>query len=273
MGHVNGNSSLRWLLSTAAGVYIGFYIPQAVQKIGKWSRAGRASPGVDDWIFLTIVLLVILYAAFARDLDRIGKILVYKFHRINSSYEYNALKVRIEYLDDAGALVSVCRTDHISRLKRKKRMMNVSIYTDGIILKDRTSAINSGFTFPADNAVNFQCYFHDDNIVERQHYAKYNFVLKDGFLRQTEYWIFSTERYCRYYVLEIRIPATRKITKVKLFRHKKHPEDVVAYNDPGWELVTVPKTMIIQELNRSRIVTNVAGLKPTDSFMLVWSLN
>jgi len=151
--------------------------------------------------------------------------------------------------------------------------MNVSIYTDGIILKDKTSAINSGFTFPADNAVNFQCYFHDDNIVGREHYASYNFILKDGFLRQTEYWILSTERYCKFYVLEILIPSARKITEVKLFRHKKDPDEIVAYDDPDWELVTIPKTMIVYELYRSKIVTNVAGLKPTDSYMLVWSLS
>ncbi len=234
-------------------------------------------------VFLTIVMLFGSAMTFAHAFfTRLFRYLSFWSDRIRTPFIYNVIRIKLEYLNDDGSLVSFRRDNHISKLsyKKTKRMLRMPIEMDGAIIRDSVSGINVAHSFSSNSKVLFHCYFDEAETVDGEHFASYSFNVADAFVSKDEYWIFLVGHYCKCFYLELKLPSTIRIKDPKLFYKMIAKKDLTEDSDldlkkndvNGWDEVELPKVMIESyDQGHSMVTVLITAVKPSDSYKLVWS--
>ncbi|MCU0336308.1 MAG: hypothetical protein MUF12_00460 [Sediminibacterium sp.] len=234
-------------------------------------------PTVSVVIVLILTFIIILLQG---NIEALIENLNYRIKNIYSSFMYHSINVKMEYLKDDGSLVSYSRHDHIGKISLRKSvsLIELSMEFDGTIVKDKTTSINSFFTFPSNNNIIFWSYFNNDNIINKEHYSFYSLCVENGFTEKKQDWVVKTKRYCDYYNVEIIIPANKKILEASLLCTVNTPESNITLSqlrdkDYKWVRVESPKIAIIYAISCTIISVKLTKIKQTDYHKIVWVLD
>lgn len=224
-------------------------------------------------ISLTILLLIFAHQTVMNVAEMIQLVLL----KIYSPFIYQSIFVKLVYIKKSGSKVLYERHDHITKLslRRSKKFKETQIQVTGTISKKNASSINSSYLFPSKNTAVFHCYFDEDNIIEKQHYAGGVLMLKNSFLNKTEDWQFWTEHFCKLYRLDVVLPQgkgriTTKLLK-KTIKKEEMSETVLSEESSGWEIVSSPAFMTRKVGNQFIITTRIVNVLPQIRYKLEWT--